>query len=45
MVRATVSQIQPELNTNAEGICCYKDKPFTLKAGPCTATVPNGGIS
>ena len=37
--------IQPELNTSAEGVCRYKELPFTLAGGVCTATVPDGGIS
>ena len=37
--------IQPELNTNADGVCCYKELPFTLASGVCTATVKGGGIS
>ena len=42
---ACVAQIQPELNTNADGVCCSKDKPFTLKSGVCTAKVAGGHIS
>lgn len=37
--------IQPELNTNADGVCCYRDKPFSLGSGVCTATVTGGIIS
>ena len=37
--------IQPELNTDAKGVCRYKDKPFTLASGVCTATVTGGIIS
>ena len=37
--------IQPQLNTNADGICCYRDAPFTLSGGVCTGSVPNGIIS
>jgi methionine--tRNA ligase beta chain len=37
--------IQPLLHTTADGVCCYKEKPFTLASGVCTASVPNGGIS
>ena len=37
--------IQPLLNTTPDGVCCYKEKPFTLASGVCTASVPNGGIS
>ena len=37
--------IQPLLTTNADGVCCYKETPFTLASGVCTATVKGGGIS
>jgi len=37
--------IQPQLNTNADGICCYRNAPFTLSGGVCTGSVPNGIIS
>jgi methionine--tRNA ligase beta chain len=37
--------VQPLLNTNAEGVACYKDAPFKLASGTCTATVKGGIIS
>ena len=41
--------IQPLLGTTSDGTCVYNgDKgqtPFSLKGGPCTATVADGIIS
>jgi methionine--tRNA ligase beta chain len=37
--------VQPLLNTSADGTACYKDRPFRLAAGTCTATVKGGIIS
>ena len=34
------------LKTNAEGVCCFKDIPFTTSAGPVTCEkFPNNHIS
>ena len=38
-------EIAPELNTSADGVACYKDKPFTLPSGTCTAGCKSGIIS
>eukprot|EP00929_Paragymnodinium_shiwhaense_P119975 TRINITY_DN91882_c0_g1_i1.p1 TRINITY_DN91882_c0_g1~~TRINITY_DN91882_c0_g1_i1.p1 ORF type:complete len:288 (+),score=79.67 TRINITY_DN91882_c0_g1_i1:53-916(+) len=39
-------KVAPELRTNADGTVCYKDSPFTTKAGPCTAkSIPEGVVS
>ena len=37
--------LAPDLNTGADGVCRWKDKPFTLAAGVCTGAQPNGIIS
>jgi len=29
--------VSPDLKTNAEGVACYKDVPFTTSAGVCTS--------
>ena len=36
---------QPLFKTDAKGACLCADFPFTLKAGPCTAPLPNATIS
>jgi len=39
-------KVAPELKTNAEGIVCFADSPFSTSAGPCTASaIPNGTVS
>jgi len=38
-------QIQPLLNTDSNGIACYKQSPFTLPGGQCRATICAGIIS
>ena len=30
-----------DLKTNAEGVACYKDVPFTTSAGACTSSLKN----
>jgi len=37
--------LAPDLNTGADGVCRWKDRPFTLAAGVCTGAQPNGIIS
>jgi len=37
--------LQPDLNTSADGVCRWKELPFTVAGGVCTGTEPKGIIS
>lgn len=37
--------IQPELATDGRGVCVYRQTPFKLSAGVCTASISGGVIS
>ena len=34
----------PDFNTNAEGVGCWKELPFTTSAGPCTVKSIKNGV-
>jgi aminoacyl tRNA synthase complex-interacting multifunctional protein 1 len=40
-----LDKVFPDLQTNDNGIACYKGEPLSTTAGPCTSSIPNSKVA